>query len=221
MENLALYERVREVPSNAKKDIGGGRLKGMTDINPMWRIKKLTEEFGPCGFGWYYKITDKRIDEGGNGEKAAFVDIQLFVKQDKEWSMGIEGTGGSAFIAKEKGGLYTNDECFKMALTDAISVACKALGFGANVYFSKDNTKYNDNKKTTHNNQTDKPKYEDKPDELGDKLSALIIQKGATVKGILDKYKEETKKFASEIKFMTADKKQEFIDRLEKLEDHK
>ena len=30
-----------------------------------------------------------------------------------------------------------------MALTDAISVACKALGMGADVYWEKDNTKYN------------------------------------------------------------------------------
>lgn len=29
-----------------------------------------------------------------------------------------------------------------MALTDAISVACKALGFGADVYWAKDATKY-------------------------------------------------------------------------------
>jgi hypothetical protein len=65
----------------------------------------------------------------------------------------------------------------------------------------------------------DKPKKQSGKDELGDKLNALIIKKGATVKGILDKYKVETKKFASEIKFITADKKQEYIDRLEKLDD--
>ena len=35
----------------------------------------------------------------------------------------------------------------KMALTDAISVACKSLGIGADVYWNKDNTKYNDGKK--------------------------------------------------------------------------
>ena len=53
MTNLDIYNKVREVPNKAKKNIGGGRLKGMTDINPMWRIKTLTEQFGPAGFGWY------------------------------------------------------------------------------------------------------------------------------------------------------------------------
>lgn len=140
--NTELYNAVREVPENAKKTIGGGRLKGMTDINPMWRIQKLTETFGVCGFGWKYEITSERIVDGANGEKAAFVDINLYIKMDGEWSAAIPGTGGSAFIANERGGAYTSDECFKMGLTDAISVACKALGFGADVYWQGGRTKY-------------------------------------------------------------------------------
>ena len=55
MDNLKYYNMGREVPQEAKKNIGGGRLKGMTDINPMWRIKKLTEMFGVCGIGWKYE----------------------------------------------------------------------------------------------------------------------------------------------------------------------
>lgn len=142
MENLTIYNAVRSVPDIAKRQIGAGRLKGKTDINPMWRLKTLTEQFGPCGFGWKYVITDKRLEQGANGEVAAFLDIDLFVKADGVWSDAIPGTGGSAFIAKEKNGPYTSDECFKMALTDAISVACKALGFGADVYWAADKSKY-------------------------------------------------------------------------------
>jgi len=142
MSNLDLYNKVRVVPQEAKKPIQGGRLKGMTDINPMWRIKVLTEQFGPCGKGWYYLIRQKKIEEGANGEKVAFVDIELFVKYGDEWSQPIYGTGGSSFIAKERNGLYTNDECFKMALTDALGVAMKSLGIGADVYFEKDRSKY-------------------------------------------------------------------------------
>lgn len=142
MENLAIYNAVRSVPDSAKRQIGAGRLKGKTDINPMWRLKTLTEQFGPCGIGWKYTITDKRLEQGANGEVAAFLDIDLFVKVDGAWSDAIPGTGGSAFVEKEKNGPYTSDECFKMALTDAISVACKALGFGADVYWEADRSKY-------------------------------------------------------------------------------
>lgn len=142
MDNLTIYNEVRSVPDSAKRRIEAGRLKGKTDINPMWRIKALTEKFGPCGFGWKYVITDKRLEQGANGEVAAFLDIDLFVKADGVWSDAIPGTGGSAFVAKEKNGPYISDECFKMALTDAISVACKALGFGADVYWEADSSKY-------------------------------------------------------------------------------
>ena len=141
MDNLELYNKLKAVPDTAKKPISAGRLKGFTDINPMWRIKALTEAFGPCGFGWWYKITDKRL-EGQGAEIRAFVDIELFVKYNGEVSMPIPGTGGASFLTQEKNGAYTSDECYKMALTDAISVAAKSLGVAADVYYDKDRDKY-------------------------------------------------------------------------------
>ena len=156
MENLKIYEQVRAVPDKATKKITAGRLNGMTDINPMWRIKTLTELFGPVGQGWKYVITNKEIIDGADGVKCAFVDIDLYVKYDgKEWSDAIPGTGGSALVAKESKGLYTSDECFKMALTDALSVACKAIGIGADVYWQEDKTKF-DGKKDEPKKQTPK-----------------------------------------------------------------
>ncbi len=141
MDNLKYYNMGRQVPQEAKKTIGGGRLKGMTDINPMWRIKKLTEMFGPCGIGWKYEIEKEWIEKNGD-EQAAFIKINLYIKDDNKWSDAIPGIGGSMFVTKEKNGLYTSDECFKMALTDALSVSCKALGIAADVYFDKDKSKY-------------------------------------------------------------------------------
>jgi hypothetical protein len=148
--NLSIYEKLKTVPVEAQKPIAAGRLKGFTDINPMWRIKKLTETFGICGFGWKYLITKQWIELGGKDEKAAFVNIDLFVKIEEKWSEAIPGTGGSSFIASEKNGLYTSDECFKMALTDAISVACKSLGMGAEIYFQKDRSKYDNEENKTN-----------------------------------------------------------------------
>lgn len=142
MDNMAIYEAVRQAPKNALREIQAGRLKGKSDINPMWRIKALTEQFGPCGIGWKYEIIKEWLEPGANGEIAAFVDINLFIKVDGEWSAAIPGTGGSMYVVKERNGLYTDDEAFKKALTDAISVSCKALGFAADVYWNADSTKY-------------------------------------------------------------------------------
>lgn len=146
MNNLDIYNKLKSVPEEAKKKITGGRLSGMTDIKPMWRIEKLTETFGPCGLGWKAPIKNKEIIDGANGEKIAIVDIDLYVKFGDVWSEPIEGTGGSSFIANERNGLYTSDECFKMAYTDALSVACKSLGMGADVYWG--DSKYNTNEPT-------------------------------------------------------------------------
>ena len=140
-DNMDIYNRAKEVPKEARKEIGAGRLKGFTDINPMWRIKRLTELFGPCGLGWWYEIKNKWL-ESANGEIKAFVDIDLFYTYGGVNSKAIPGTGGSAFVAIEKNGPYVSDECYKMALTDAISVAAKSIGIGADVYYEKDRDKY-------------------------------------------------------------------------------
>lgn len=142
MEKMAIYDAARSVPESACRRIEAGRLKGKTDINPMWRIKRLTELFGPCGVGWKYEIVRFWSEDGAAGEKAAFAEIRLYIKQWDTWSDAIPGIGGSALVSKEKNGLYTSDECYKMALTDAISVSCKALGVGADIYWDKDTTKY-------------------------------------------------------------------------------
>lgn len=141
MENLEFYNKFRSVPKDAQKEIGAGRLKGFTDINPMWRIKILTETFGPCGIGWYTEIINKWSENTGN-EIAVFVEINLYIKIENEWSKPIYGIGGSKLLMQESKGPYTSDEAYKMAYTDAISIACKALGVGADIYYSKDRTKY-------------------------------------------------------------------------------
>lgn len=140
-QNLALYNRVREVPAEAKKDIAAGRLKGKTDINPLWRIQTLTREFGPAGIGWYTKIVERWTEESGN-EKVIYLHLNLFVKINGQWSEPIEGFGGAKVISKENAGLYFDDDAAKKAYTDAISQACRSLGIGADVYWANDATKY-------------------------------------------------------------------------------
>lgn len=189
--NLRFYERHRNPPKEALKPIIGGRLKGMSDINPMWRIKALTDMFGPVGVGWYYKTKNKWL-ESTNNEVVAFVDIELFVKVDGEWSMPIEGTGGSKLVAKESSGFFVSDECYKMATTDAISVSCKQLGIGADVYWQNDTAKYQkeapDTKEQTQKQQvasenppTSQPIIDKiKPEQIT-LLSNMIVRKGFSV----------------------------------------
>ena len=143
MKNMDIYEASRAVPEEAQKQFSNGSFSG-TDINPMWRIKKLTELFGACGIGWYYEVLSERSETYG-GTVMAIVDINLYIKVDGEWSKPIYGTGGNQLVKETSKGLKPSDEGYKMALTDALSVAAKALGIGADIYFSKDKTKYSAN----------------------------------------------------------------------------
>lgn len=168
-ENMKFYEMYREVPKEAQKTIDAGRLKGYTDINPMWRIKKLTEMFGMCGIGWKIKTIKKWTEQGAGNEIFAFVDIELFIKVNGEWSEGIEGTGGHKLVVNERKGLYNNDEAFKMALTDAISVACKMIGMGADIYWDKDRTKYTNTESDTL------PESQSEPTKASDKQLKMLF----------------------------------------------
>lgn len=140
-ENLRIYEQARAVPQEAQKAFNNGRFSG-TDINPMWRIKKLTELFGPAGFGWYTEVISQRSERLDDDTLIATVDIHLYVRNGEAWSKPIYGTGANTLASKTKSGRMVSDEGYKMAYTDALSVACKALGIGANVYWDKDPTKY-------------------------------------------------------------------------------
>lgn len=145
MDNLTIYNKFRSVPQEAQKTIGAGKLKGFTDINPMWRIKMLTEVFGPCGFGWYIESEEHWQDAVGN-EVGVFCKVAIKVKHPEsgEWSAPIIGIGGSKLAGKGKGD-GIDDEAYKMAFTDAISIACKNLGMAADIYYAKDRTKYDTN----------------------------------------------------------------------------
>ena len=141
MNAMEIYKKNFNPPAWALKDILGGRLKGMSDINPQWRIEALTETFGLCGIGWKYEIEKTWLESAG-GETSAFAKVNLFVKLEDsysieavmKWSEPIPAIGGSSFLAIEKNGAYQSDECFKMAITDALSVCCKMLGIGGKIY---------------------------------------------------------------------------------------
>lgn len=173
MDNMRIWGRFSTTPKEAQKNIDAGRLKGFTDINPMWRFKALTEQFGPCGIGWKLEIKDYRIEQGAGDEQRAFVLVNLSYREpDGTWSEPVPGFGGASFVSIEKNGPYTNDECYKMALSDAIGTACKALGMSADIYFAKDRSKY-----TLPAAEPDKPKPPKEPEAPQEPKKKVLCQR--------------------------------------------
>ncbi len=175
------------MPERAQKIIGGGRLKGFTDINPMWRIRQLTEVFGPSGQGWYTRDV-QYWTEGYGDERAVFCSLNLYCRDGDGWSSPVYGIGGSRVVSLDKNGMYLDDEAYKKAYTDALSVACKALGMAADIYFDKDkvsgnSTKYDEiprgSERKAATVKTESPKAEGEPvwDQL--KMYANVVKRCA------------------------------------------
>jgi hypothetical protein len=146
MDHMTHWNAMCRPPDEALKTIKEGRLQGMSDINPQWRCKAMTEHFGPCGIGWKFRVTKQWIEEGVKKEcpvRCAFVNLELYFKHEGDWSEPVPGTGGSMLVASEKYGPHTSDEAYKMATTDALSTAMKMVGVAADIYMGMhDGSKY-------------------------------------------------------------------------------
>lgn len=181
-DNMSIYEAFRHTPETAKKVITDGKLKGKTDINPVWRIEMLTKQFGPIGQGWNYKVTrTEYLAVPQREEIMCFVDILLYYKTDEGWSEPIYGTGGSMLVENFRtAGLKSNDDGYKMALTDAISVACKQLGMAADVYWAAGESKYTRPAPAIVPDEP-KPKAEAKPATRKARIEGLCEYHGITL----------------------------------------
>lgn len=164
MEAIQIYKKLSQPPKTALRQITAGDLKGKTDINPQWRYEAMTETFGLVGIGWKYEIQKLWTEPGANGETLAFAQVAVFVRapDTKEWSEAIVGIGGSKLINRFSQGPKSNDEGYKMAVTDAFSTSLKMIGVAADIYAGKwDGSKYNE---TPEQTQAPAPQFAGGPD---------------------------------------------------------
>lgn len=147
MNAIEIYRSLSQPPATALRQITAGNLKGKTDINPQWRYEAMTEKFGLVGIGWKYEIQKLWTEKGAKDEVLAFAQVAVFIRNadTKEWSDAIVGIGGSKLVNAFNAGLQSNDEGYKMAVTDAFSTSLKMLGVAADIYAGRwDGLKYKD-----------------------------------------------------------------------------
>lgn len=147
MNAIEIYKSLSQPPAIALRQITAGNLKGKTDINPQWRYEAMTEKFGLVGIGWKYEIQKLWTENGAKGEVLAFAQVAVFIRNadTKEWSDSIVGIGGSKLVNAFSAGLQSNDEGYKMAVTDAFSTSLKMLGVASDIYAGRwDGSKYKD-----------------------------------------------------------------------------
>lgn len=142
-DNLKLWKEVRAPdPAYTKQYKGAGGFTG-TSVNPVYTVKRLTEQFGQIGTGWGYDIIDDRFDNGhtvfdAEGNSIGLVcihtiRISLWYMVDGE-RKSFEQYGHTQFIGQNKYGMTTDAEFAKKSLTDAINKSASLLGFNADVF---------------------------------------------------------------------------------------
>ena len=142
-DNLALWNKLKRVPTEHLK--GFKRQGGFsgTAIKPIWTVQKMTEEFGPCGTGWGVEVPSFSVQPAGN-EILVYCTAVVWYGEPRKLLVGV---GGDKILSVGKYGPSTDDEAFKKAFTDAVSNALKFIGTGADVHMGLfDGSKYVDEK---------------------------------------------------------------------------
>ena len=126
-------------PRHTKEFSRAGGFKGKS-IKPIYVIRKVTEQFGPCGVGWGINTPAYQIVNGPDGEIAVYCNVTIWHGTRENV---VPGVGGDFIVKKNKYGLFADDEAFKKAFTDAVGNALKFLGMSADVYMGlHDDDKY-------------------------------------------------------------------------------
>lgn len=211
------WEKLSNPPAWALKTISDGRLRGKTDINPQWRYKAITEVFGPCGIGWKYKIV--RVWQEPAAEKAVFcfAEIKFYYKDNENWSESIPGIGGSKLIQLEKKGLHSNDEGYKMAVTDALSVALKMIGVGSSIYEGGNHDSKYEKPKEKNLSTQDTKEYPKITKDQSIELYDILTKKGYAFKELMPSINKQCKTVYFNLDDVTVDKFDFIKSQLEKL----
>jgi hypothetical protein len=136
-QNLRIWHSVKKTdPSYTKPFSRAGGFKG-TDINPLWRMMRMTEEFGPIGQGWGYEVLETRFDHLTDGQALVFALVKVWYREDgqtERYEVGPQWGGTQLIAARKDGKLFVDDEAPKKAVTDGITKCLSYLGVSADVY---------------------------------------------------------------------------------------
>lgn len=118
-----------------------GRRFAMTAISPMYVVRRLTEEFGPCGIGWGIEIKDQGFERLDDETVLHWIRLVLWYVHNGQRGQ-IEHIGCTLACYQSGNGTVRDEDAPKKSVTDALTKAASLLGIGFDVHAGLADTKY-------------------------------------------------------------------------------
>lgn len=160
--NLDFWEKVCQTDEKFTQSFTNARGVNLTAIDPMYRIRTLTEQFGPCGIGW--GVRNEKFDTVHFPPEKSHYDLLTY--HAEFWYL-LEGDIHIIPIASdvpffEYDGVnqkwYRTQDPVKSVKTDALTKGISWLGFQADTYMGRfDAHPAGDEKKETPDQETAPP----------------------------------------------------------------
>jgi hypothetical protein len=141
-DNMDLWKRAFTTDPRAVKQITGKQYQGNSP-KPYWIVERLTEEFGPCGIGWGFKILSERMERLIEPEILHVAVVRFwYVLGDKRGELEQVGQTKATY-AKKDGTLMVDEDAPKKSVTDALVKCASYLGFAGDIFSGLwDDSKY-------------------------------------------------------------------------------
>jgi hypothetical protein len=143
---LELWNKLEFTDQKYTKPYDTGGFKG-TAIDPIYNLKRVSEQLGPVGFNWGWKVLNERLDTFGSGNDAVTMHsltLRAWFLQDDGSIREVDHIGHTKVSYRTRSGAWRVDEEFgKKSLTDALSKIMMSLGASADIWLGRfDGNKY-------------------------------------------------------------------------------
>ncbi len=138
-----LWDRVCKTDPAAVKPITGKQYQGNSP-KPYYIVRRLTEEFGPCGDGWGFTILSERMERLTEKDVLHIACVRLWYENQDGRRCEFDQMGQTkAVYAKKDGGLVVDEDAPKKSVTDALVKCASYLGFAGDIFSGRwDDSKY-------------------------------------------------------------------------------
>lgn len=147
---MRVWNAVFTTDPRAVKPITGKAYKGNSP-KPYWMIQRMTEEFGPIGFGWGIKVKNERFERMTDTDVLHVATVEVWYVLDGVRSEGWEQMGGTKACYQSKNGMIVDEDAGKKSVTDGMVKCMSMQGFAGDIFSGMwDDSKYVDHALEVH-----------------------------------------------------------------------